>query len=65
MKLTIEREVLTVNRQDGVWSVEYEGRHFGHSHDKEITKAAANRHAREMIEAGQACQIRVAGEHGF
>jgi hypothetical protein len=44
-------------RQDGV--------HFGQSADKEVAKAAASRRARTLQDDGQACQIRVSGEHGF
>jgi hypothetical protein len=65
MKMVPERAVLTVTRLEGMWLVEHEGRHFGHSADKEIAKAAANRQAREMQDAGRACQVRIQGEHGF
>jgi len=60
-----DRAVLTVTRIEGVWRVEHEGNHFGHSPDKEIAKAAAHRRAREMHDGGRACQVRVFGEHGF
>lgn len=49
----------------GVWRVEHDGREFGHSTDKQVALAAANRHAREMTDAGQLCVVRVYGEHGF
>lgn len=65
MKITIDRAVLTVSQADGVWSVECAGAHFGHSPYKEIAKAAASRHARQLQDTGHPCQIRVAGEHGF
>jgi hypothetical protein len=65
MRMVPDRAVLTVKRHEGVWRVEYEGQHFGHSSDKEIAKAAANRHAREMMDAGRSCEVRVSGEHGF
>lgn len=65
MRMLPDRAVLTVTRQDGVWRVEHEGETFGHSPDKEIAKAAANRHARQMLDGGRACQVRVSGEHGF
>ena len=60
-----DRAVLTVTRDDGSWVVEFDGELFGRSHDKEITKAAANRKAREMQDGGRACQVRISGEHGF
>jgi len=56
---------LTVTRHDGLWCVEHEGQSFGHSPDKEIARAAANRHAREMLDGGRACEVRVFGETGF
>ncbi len=65
MRIIPERAVLTVTRTEGVWRVEQDGQEFGHSEDKEIAKAAANRRAREMIDTGRACQVRVSGEHGF
>jgi hypothetical protein len=65
MRTTTERTTLTVLRREGVWRVELEGQHFGHSPDKEIAKAAAHRRAREMQDKGQACQVKVFGEHGF
>lgn len=65
MRMTPERAVLTVIRHEGQWSVEYDGRTFGHSADKEVAKAAANREAREMQDRGLPCQVKVMGEHGF
>lgn len=65
MRAQIERMVLTVTREDGVWRVEQEGLLFGHSPDKEIARAAAVRRAREIQDGGQPCQLRVHGEHGF
>lgn len=65
MRTVFERSLLTVRRDDGVWRVEHEGQTFGHSTDKEVAKAAANRRAREMQDAGRACQVQVHGEHGF
>jgi Uncharacterized protein conserved in bacteria (DUF2188) len=65
MRAIPERAVLTVTRNQGGWWVEHEGATFGHSPDKEIAKAAANRHAREMQDKGRPCQVRVHGEHGF
>ena len=64
MRIVPERAVLTVTRHEGVWQVEHGGQTFGHSRDKEIAKAAANRHAREMMDAGHSCEVRVSGEHG-
>ncbi|PZQ64286.1 MAG: hypothetical protein DI570_06035 [Phenylobacterium zucineum] len=65
MRTAPERSVLTVSRIEGLWRVEQGGEEFGHSPDKEIAKAAANRRAREMIDGGNACEVRVSGEHGF
>lgn len=65
MRANPDRAVLTVNQSNGVWTVEHDGRHFGHSPDKEIAKAAANRQARELMDDGQRCQVRVFGELGF
>ncbi|HEX7885388.1 MAG TPA: hypothetical protein VF474_05380 [Phenylobacterium sp.] len=60
-----DRTVLTVSRLEGVWRVEYGGESFGHSPDKEVAKAAANRHARSMLDEGKPCQVRVQGELGY
>jgi hypothetical protein len=57
--------VLTVARHEGHWAVELDGQLFGESSDKEIAKAAANRRAREVVDSGRACQVRVSGEDGF
>ena len=65
MRTLPDRAVLTVTQYEGGWRVEHDGRQFGHSPDKEIAKAAANRQAREMFDAGRACAVRVFGEHGF
>ena len=62
MRDTLTRKILTVGRQDGVWSVSHGGEPFGHSTDKEIARAAAFRRARELLDKGQACQVRVFGE---
>lgn len=61
----INRAVLTVLRYEGAWAVEYDGEHFGHSPDKEVAKAHANKRARQMQDGGRACQVRVQGELGF
>lgn len=60
-----DRALLTVARIDGVWRVEHHGETFGHSREKEVAKAAAHRQAREMLQGGQACEVRVQGEHHF
>lgn len=65
MRMIEDRAVLTVTRLDGVWRVTHEGEEFGHSREKEVAKAAANRHARTIQDKGGACEVRVAGEHGF
>jgi hypothetical protein len=65
MRINSERTILTVQRHDGAWVVEHDGQHFGHSTDKEVAKAAANKHARQIQDGGGACQVRVTGEHGF
>ncbi len=65
MRINLDRAVLTVSRQSGFWSVEFDGQVFGQSIDKEVTKAAANKRARQMQDSGRPCQIRVSGEHGF
>jgi hypothetical protein len=65
MKMTIERAVLTVRRHHGEWAVELDGELFGHSPDREVAKAAANRRARTILEGGRPCQVRVNGETGF
>jgi hypothetical protein len=65
MRMVPDRTVLTVSRLEGVWRVEIEGQSFGHSPDKEVAKAAANRHARSMLDSGKPCQVRVQGELGY
>jgi hypothetical protein len=65
MRMVPERAVLTVTRHEGLWQVEHEGEAFGHSPDKEVAQAAANRHAREMLASGKPCQVRVRGETGY
>jgi hypothetical protein len=63
--LDLQRCVFTVTRHHDQWAVECDGEFFGHSPDKEIAKAAANRRAREASGEGRLCQVRVIGEHGF
>ena len=65
MRTILERAVFTVSRHDGLWAVEHDGEVFGHSEDKEVAKAAANKRAREAQDGGRPCQVRVSGEHGF
>lgn len=65
MRMIPDRAVLTVMRHNGSWVVEVDGQQFGHSIDKEMAKAAANKRARQMQDGGRACQVRVSGEHGF
>jgi hypothetical protein len=60
-----ERLTFTVARHDGGWAVEHEGSYHDHTPDKEIAKAAAHKRARAASDAGQACLVRVTGEHGF
>jgi hypothetical protein len=62
MKMAIDRAVLTVARYEGVWRVEHEGEHFGHSPEKEIARAAAMRRARSMQDSGRPCQVLVRGD---
>lgn len=59
------REVLTVLRRDDAWAVELDGELFGRSTDKEVSKAAANKRARQMQDSGRLCLVRVSGEAGF
>ena len=65
MRITPERAVLTVAKHDGQWAVELEGEYFGHSADKEETKATATKKARQMFDDGKPCQVRVSGENFF
>jgi hypothetical protein len=65
MRIIEDRAVLTVLRRGDSWAVELEGEPFGVSPDKEISKAAANKKARELQDAGTPCQVRVAGERTF
>jgi len=60
-----DRAVLSVIRHDGGWAVEYDGDHFGHSIDKEVAKAFANKRARQILDAGRPCKVRISGEDGF
>jgi len=62
MGINQERVVLTVTCHQRVWRVEHGTQSFGHSHEKEITRAAAMRRARELHDGGSTCQILVHGE---
>ena len=65
MRVANDRAVFTVTRHDGQWAVEHEGEYFGHSRDKEVARAAANKRMRQLQDSGRACQVRVTGEQGF
>lgn len=65
MRDAMDRAVFTVIRHDGVWAVEHDGEYFGHSPDKEVAKAHANKRARAVQDAGRPCQVRIQGEQGF
>lgn len=60
-----ERALLTISRREGAWTADLDGAVFSQSDDKEEVKAAANRRAREIVDTGRLCQVRVSGEHGF
>ncbi|MDB5417933.1 MAG: hypothetical protein JWP86_3111 [Phenylobacterium sp.] len=60
-----DRAVFTVTRHDGRWAVEHEGEYFGHSIDKEVAKAYANKRARAAQDSGRPCLVRVYGEQGY
>ena len=64
MRNEIPRTIFTVLRRDGGWLVEHEGEDFGHSTDREITRAFAYKRAQELSQSGKACQVLVSGEHG-
>ena len=65
MRIPQDRAIFTVTRHNGLWAVEHEGDHFGHSPDKEVARAEAAKRIRTMQDGGRPCQIRVTGEHGF
>jgi hypothetical protein len=65
MKDTLERSIIMVVKHGGQWAVEHEGRYFGHDVDKDVARAAAHRHAREMQDKGRPCQVRISGEGGY
>jgi hypothetical protein len=62
MRRISDRANLTVLRHAGSWVVEHDGEHFGHSPDKEVAKASANKRASTMQESGRACQVQVRGD---
>ncbi len=64
-KPLLHRVVITVCKNEGLWAAEEDGVFFGASVEKDIAKASATKRAREHLQQGQACQIRIAGEHGF
>jgi hypothetical protein len=57
MRTIPDRAIFTVVRQEGGWVVEHDGQHFGHSLDKEVTLAAANKQARLLQDTGRACRV--------
>ncbi len=65
MRIDVDRTVLTVRQEDGLWRVDHGGEPFGHSADKEEARAAAHRHARTMFDQGRACRVQVYGELGY
>ncbi|WP_297695867.1 hypothetical protein [Phenylobacterium sp.] len=65
MRVAADRAIFTVVRHDGRWAVEHDGEYFGHSSDKEVAKAAANKRVRQLQDSGRPCQVRVFGEQGF
>lgn len=64
-KPNVHRVVITVRRNEGLWAAEEDGVFFGASLEKDIAKASATKRAGEHLRRGQACQIRISGEHGF
>jgi hypothetical protein len=65
MRMIPDRAVLTVRRCDGLWLVEFGDEQFGHSPEREVAMAAAHRRARQMQEAGRACQVTTVGERSW
>ena len=65
MRMDLDRAILTVTRHEGAWAVEHEGEHFGHSPDMQVAKASALKRARQMLDGGRACQVRVSGDPSF
>jgi len=65
MRTAATRTVFTVAKHLGGWAVESEGEFFDQTPDKDEAKASAHKRARAAQDAGQLCQVRVSGEHGF
>lgn len=65
MRIPADRAVFTVELHNGLWAVEHDGAHFGHSRDKDVARAEAAKRMRACHDTGRPCQIRVSGEHGF
>jgi len=65
MRVNSDRAVLTVLRHEGLWAVEFDGEVFGQSSEQQVARAAANRRAREIQDAGRPCLVRVSGEAGY
>jgi len=59
------RLVLTVGPCAEGWGVERDGAWSGHSRTRDEAKAAANKQARELMDAGHPCQVVVQGETGY
>lgn len=64
-KPILDRIIITVCRSGSLWAAEEGGVFFGASVEKDIAKASAAKRAREHMQQGHACQIRVSGENGF
>ena len=62
---TPPRETFIIRRHLGGWAVEYNGDLLDPSPTQEEARAAANRRARALQDAGRPCQVRVSGEAGF
>lgn len=65
MRNAPDRAVFTVLRHQSGWAVEHNGEISDASPDKDVAKAAANKRARAMQDAGTPCLVRIVGEHGF
>ncbi|RAK56470.1 DUF2188 domain-containing protein [Phenylobacterium deserti] len=59
------RLTFTVRPHNGGWAVEHAGEYLDSTRNKDEAKAAANKRARAAQDAGQACIVRITGEHGF
>ena len=65
MRNAPDRVIFTVIRHPSGWAVEHDGELSDVTPDKEVAKAAANKLAREALDSGRPCLVRVFGEHGF